>query len=134
MIKCKLLSKSPVSNSLSAEDELSVNLEYKSNLYKNKLPVLVSKVNKEQEKKSVEGKVEDDRRYTIEASIIKVMKSRRTIDYVNLVAEATKLLSTRFQPDPATVKQLHHIRLDHTQQRAAPGYLISLGLNGFHVD
>ena len=35
---------------------------------------------------------------------------------------------------PAAVQQLHHIRLDHAQQRAAPGYLIGLGLNGFHAD
>ena len=56
----------------------------------------MSKAKKETEKKSVEGKVEDDRRYTIEASIVKVMKSRRTIDYVNLVAETTKLLASRF--------------------------------------
>ena len=96
MIKCKLLSKTPMSNSLSAEDVLCVNLDYKSNLYKNKLPILISKNNKEKEKIAVEGKVEDDRRYTIEASVIKVMKSRRTIDYVNLVAESTKILAQRF--------------------------------------
>lgn len=96
MIKCKLIGKTPATNNLSADDELVVNQDYKSNLYKNKLPVLVSKAKKESEKKSVEGKVEDDRRYTIEASIVKVMKSRRTIDYVNLVAETTKLLASRF--------------------------------------
>ena len=96
MIKCKLVGKTPATNNLAADDELVVNQDYKSNLYKNKLPVLVSKAKKESEKKSVEGKVEDDRRYTIEASIVKVMKSRRTIDYVNLVAETTKLLASRF--------------------------------------
>ena len=53
LIKCKLLVKNPVSNSLSAEDELRVNMDYKSNLYKNKLPVLVSKTAKESEKRQV---------------------------------------------------------------------------------
>jgi hypothetical protein len=48
MIKCKMLSKSPQSNSLSPDDELSVNNDYKSNLYKNKLQVMVSRGNKEE--------------------------------------------------------------------------------------
>jgi hypothetical protein len=51
MIKCKLLGKTPSTNNLAADDELSVNHDYKSNLYKNKLPVLVSKAKKESEKK-----------------------------------------------------------------------------------
>jgi hypothetical protein len=48
----------------------------------------------------VQGKVDDDRRYTVEAAIIKVMKARRKIEYVNLVAETTKMLAARFNPDP----------------------------------
>jgi hypothetical protein len=59
-----------------------VNLDYKSNLYKNKLAVLVSKTEKKVEQKAVESKVEDDRRYAIEAIVIKVMKSRRKIEYI----------------------------------------------------
>ena len=51
LIKCKLLVKNPAANNLQAEDELRVNMDYKSNLYKNKLPVLVSKTAKESEKR-----------------------------------------------------------------------------------
>ena len=61
---------------------MRVNLDYKSNLYKNKLAVLVSKTEKKVEQKAVESKVEDDRRYAIEAIVIKVMKSRRKIEYI----------------------------------------------------
>jgi len=67
-------------------------MDYKSNLYKNKLAILVSKTEKKVEQVSVQSKVEDDRRYAIEAIIIKVMKSRRKIEYINLVVEATKML------------------------------------------
>ena len=62
-------------HSFSAEDVIRVNLEYKSNLYRNKIPVLGSKITKEAETTKVQGKVEDDRRYAIEAAIIKVMKT-----------------------------------------------------------
>lgn len=44
LIKQKIISKSPTINSFSAEDQMQVNLEYKSNMYKNKIPVLISKI------------------------------------------------------------------------------------------
>ena len=53
----------------------------------------------------MQGKVEDDRRYTVEAAVIKVMKARRTIEHANLVAETTKLLQNKFKPDPIQIKQ-----------------------------
>lgn len=104
LIKCKLLAKTPTTNSFSAEDEMRVNVDYKSNLFRNKLPVMVSKATKENEAVKVQGKVEDDRRYTIEASIIKVMKARRKIEYVNLVSETSRILSLKFNPEPAQIK------------------------------
>ena len=48
LIKSKLLIKNPSTNSFSAEDEMRVNIDYKSNLYRNKIPVMVSKASKEQ--------------------------------------------------------------------------------------
>lgn len=105
LIKCKLLLKTPQSNSLEPDHQLRVNMDYKSNLYKNKLSVLVSKTEKKSEQTAVQGKVEDDRRYAIEAIVIKVMKSRRKIEYLNLVVEATKMLQSRFNPDPNQLKQ-----------------------------
>jgi len=104
LIKCKLLKKEPATNSLQLEDRLSVNLEYKSNLIRNKIGVLVSKHIKETNNEKVQSKVEDDRRFTIDASIMKVMKSRRKIDYQQLIIETTKLLQARFKPDPMQIK------------------------------
>jgi len=65
---------------------------------------MVSKVIKEADNQRISGKVEDDRRYAVEAAIIKVMKARRTIEHVNLVSETTKLLAAKFKPDPFQVK------------------------------
>jgi len=52
----------------------------------------------------VESKVEDDRRYTIDSQVIKVMKARKRIEYVNLMSETTKFLAQKFSPDPSVVK------------------------------
>jgi cullin 3 len=105
LIKSKLLLKNPSQNSFGLEDKISVNLDYKSSLLRNKISVLVSKNVKEQDNFRVQGKVEDDRRYQIEAAIIKVMKARRQIDNTNLIMETTKHLLIRFKPEPAQIKQ-----------------------------
>lgn len=68
-------------------------------MYRNKIAVLNSKIAKETDTKKVQGKVEDDRRYAIEASIIKVMKARKKIEYTNLMSETTRLLQVRFTPE-----------------------------------
>lgn len=95
---------------------MAVNVEFRSNMYRNKVAVLNSKTQKEQETRKVQGKVEDDRRYAIEAAIIKVMKSRRKIDYNSLMAETTRLLSVRFTPEVQQMK----VRLESLIER---GYI-----------
>ena len=95
---------------------MQVNLEFRSNMYRNKVAVLNSKTQKESDTKKVQGKVEDDRRYAIEAAMIKVMKARRKIEYTNLMSETTRLLQVRFTPEPAQIK----VRLESLIER---GYI-----------
>jgi len=100
LIKCKLLLKNPVQPVLNYDDKLSVNMDFKSSSVRNKISVMVSKNIKESDNSRVQTKVEDDRRYVIDASIMKVMKARRKIDNQNLMIETTKLLQSRFKPEP----------------------------------
>ena len=103
LIKCKLLLKNPVQPVLNYDDKLSVNMDFKSSSVRNKISVMVSKNIKESDNSRVQTKVEDDRRYVIDASIMKVMKARRKIDNQNLMIETTKLLQSRFKPEPNIV-------------------------------
>lgn len=116
LIKQKILIKNPSNPSFSAEDSMQVNLEFRSNMYRNKVAVLNSKAQKETDTKKVQGKVEDDRRYAIEAAMIKVMKARRKIDYTNLMTETTRLLAPRFTPETQQMK----LRLESLIER---GYI-----------
>jgi len=50
-------------------------------------------------------KVEDDRKHMIEATIVKVMKSRRRVTHTDLIAEASRILSGKFNPDPTVIKK-----------------------------
>jgi len=65
---------------------------------------MISNKERQQESFRVAGKVEDDRRYTVEANIIKVMKARKTIEISQLMLEVTKLLSLKFKPDNQQIK------------------------------
>ena len=57
------------------------------------------------EKNDVSEKVDEDRRHMVEASIVKVMKTRRRIDHNTLVVETSKILVTKFNPDPLMIKK-----------------------------
>jgi len=48
--------------------------------------------------------VQEDRRHAIEASIVRVMKTRKTLDHQNLVLEVVSHLSQFFKPDPRQIK------------------------------
>ena len=45
------------------------------------------------EKNDISEKVDEDRRHMVEATIVKVMKTRRKLDHNQLVAETSRILS-----------------------------------------
>ena len=49
--------------------------------------------------------VEEDRRHTLEAAIVRIMKARKMLNHNDLVAEVTRQLSGRFVPPPQFVKK-----------------------------
>lgn len=53
LIKQKILLKEPQVNSFSAEDAMQVNVDFKSNMYRNKIAVLSSKTQKDSDTKKV---------------------------------------------------------------------------------
>ena len=66
---------------------------------------MVSQKAKQNEENDTKNKVEDDRKHMIEAVIVKIMKSRKRLNHNDLIAEATKLLINKFQPDPIIIKK-----------------------------
>ena len=82
------------------DDQFRVNFQYSNNMIRIKVPVVHSKAQKNNENAELANKVEDDRKHMIEATVVKVMKSRRRIDHACLIAECTRILSSKFNPDP----------------------------------
>lgn len=54
---------------------------------------------------SVPVAVEEDRRHLVEASIVRIMKARKSLNHNDLIAEVTRQLSNRFQPPPMFIKK-----------------------------
>jgi cullin 3 len=82
------------------DDTYQVNFKFSNNQIKVKIPVMHSKSAKQNEDADLKSKVEDDRKHMIEATIVKVMKSRRRLSHNDLITEATKILQSKFNPDP----------------------------------
>ncbi|KAH8032127.1 hypothetical protein HPB51_023237 [Rhipicephalus microplus] len=51
------------------------------------------------------ARIDEERKYNIDAAIVKVMKSRRMLSHENLVIEVTELLRARFTPSPGALKK-----------------------------
>lgn len=86
-------------------DVYTINQGFKHNMYKIRVPIAFAKENKNTEKVDISDKVDEDRRHMVEATIVKVMKTRRKIEHNALIAESTRILSQKFNPDPTMIKK-----------------------------
>merc|ERR1739848_915013 len=86
------------------------NEEFRSGKYRVKIPVISSSTagavgGAGGSPSSLRKKIDEDRKPQIEAAIVRVMKSRRVLGHNEVVTEVTKMLSGRFLPSPAMIKQ-----------------------------
>ncbi|KAG9159786.1 hypothetical protein Leryth_007796 [Lithospermum erythrorhizon] len=100
-----VLRKEPMSKDIDENDIFFFNGKFSSKFYKVKIGTVVAQKESEPEKQETRQRVEEDRKPQIEAAIVRVMKSRRTLDHNNVVAEVTKQLQSRFLPNPVVIKK-----------------------------
>lgn len=99
------------------EDVLTLNAAFESKFYRSKVPLIALKsANAAGDGPNAEGSggpakldlpptVEEDRKHLVEAVIVRIMKSRKTLQHNQLIEEVIKHLSQRFQPSPQLIKQ-----------------------------
>lgn len=97
------ISNSEDTKTISPNDEFSVNPDFKSKKHRIKIPNLVLKISGE-ERKDIDKTMEEDRKYSIEAAIVRIMKARREMKHQDLVVETSKQLLQHFNPDPKSIK------------------------------
>ncbi|KAM0029605.1 putative cullin protein, neddylation [Helianthus debilis subsp. tardiflorus] len=98
--KYKILIKEPNTKTVSPTDTFEFNSRFTDKMRRIKIPLPPV-----DEKKKVIEDVDKDRRYAIDASIVRIMKSRKVLEYQQLVMECVGQLRSMFMPDVKAIKK-----------------------------
>ncbi|XP_038877979.1 cullin-1-like [Benincasa hispida] len=98
--KYKILNKEPSTKTISPTDSFTFNSMFTDKMRRIKIPLPPV-----DEKKKVIKDVDKDRRYAIDASIVRIMKSRKVLSHQQLVLECVEQLSRMFKPDFKIIKK-----------------------------
>ncbi|KAE9591090.1 putative cullin protein, neddylation [Lupinus albus] len=98
--KYKVLNKEPNTKTISSTDNFEFNSKFTDKMRRIKIPLPPV-----DEKKKVIEDVDKDRRYAIDASIVRIMKSRKVLTYQQLVMECVEQLGRMFKPDVKAIKK-----------------------------
>jgi cullin 3 len=98
---------------VSEQDGFKVNTEFTHSLSKIKILTISSSLSGSvgssaedaKERVATLEKIAIDRRYQIEASIVRIMKSRKSMQHNLLVTQVVDQLSVRFKPDMLMIKK-----------------------------
>ncbi|KAJ6847812.1 cullin-1-like isoform X2 [Iris pallida] len=98
--KYKILNKEPNNKSITPNDYFEFNSKFTDKMRRIKIPLPPV-----DEKKKVIEDVDKDRRYAIDASIVRIMKSRKVLGHQQLVMECVEQLGRMFKPDFKAIKK-----------------------------
>ncbi|KAF6139115.1 hypothetical protein GIB67_009958 [Kingdonia uniflora] len=98
--KYKILIKEPSTKAISQSDYFEFNSKFTDKMRRIKIPLPPI-----DEKKKVIEDVDKDRRYAIDASIVRIMKSRKVLGHTQLVTECVEQLNRMFKPDFKAIKK-----------------------------
>jgi cullin 1 len=95
-----------------SDDEVDLPLTAILDLYQDysnkKLRININVALKSTEKKELEAthqNVDEERRHLIEAAVIRIMKTKKTLKHGELIVEVMKQLSTRFKAESKSIKK-----------------------------
>jgi cullin 1 len=98
--KYKILNKEPNTRTVTANDYFEFNTKFTDRMRRIRIPLPPV-----DERKRVVEDVDKDRRYAIDASIVRIMKSRKVLGHQQLVMECVEQLSRMFKPDFKAIKK-----------------------------
>lgn len=101
----RILVKHPKTKEIESSHTFFVNDSFSSKLHRVKIQLVAAKGESEPERRETRNKVDEDRKYEIEAAIVRIMKARKTLQHNVLVAECTEQLKARFLPSPVVIKK-----------------------------
>ncbi|KLT38707.1 Cullin-domain-containing protein [Cutaneotrichosporon oleaginosum] len=103
--KYRVLTKTPKGREVNLSDTFAFNDGFTSPLARIKIMQIASKVETPKEREETQEMVDEERKHQVEACIVRIMKSRKTMGHNDLVSEVALQLSTRFQPSTGLIKK-----------------------------
>lgn len=100
--RAPILVKTPKGKSINTGDVFTINDKFSSKKRLVKVPIVTARSSNTVD--IVPEDVESRRKFIIDAAIIRVMKSRKTLEHTNLVVEVTKQVLRHFSPSPNDIK------------------------------
>jgi cullin 1 len=85
-------------------DLFSVNVEFESKSRRINVPNIVMKIS-EKEVEEIDKTLQEDRKHSIEATVVRIMKARKQMGHQQLVLEVSKQLLQHWKPDPKEIKR-----------------------------
>eukprot|EP00736_Rhodelphis_marinus_P010372 Rmarinus@m.27460 len=110
--KKRMILKDPAELPVLESDRFHYNPNFSSHNKRFKLAANTILVESPQNAANTLHHVEDERGPQVEAAIVRIMKSRKTLDHVALVMEVTRTLAPFFIPPPAAIKRRIESLLD----------------------
>ncbi|DBA74791.1 TPA: Cullin-1 [Trebouxia sp. C0005] len=98
--KYKILNKSPASKTVSKTDNFSMNKKFTDRMRRIRVPLPPI-----DERKKVIEDLDKDRRYAVDAAIVRTMKSRKVLQHQQLTMEVVQQLSRMFKADFKLIKK-----------------------------
>lgn len=113
--RTRLLRKSPMSKDIKILDKFSINENFESSSSKVKVLTisLTNKAENDAERKETMNLINNSRKHEVDAAIVRIMKSRKTINHNELITEIIKQLASRFRPSPQFIK----LRIENLLER-----------------
>ena len=95
-INQRILLKEPKTKEIHSTDRFLINDSFTSKLFRVKINPLTAKIENDPERQETRNKVDDDRKHVIDAAIVRIMKTRRTMTHTQLITEVRKSLRLSF--------------------------------------
>ena len=102
--KYRVLTKTPRGKEVEAKDAFSVNIGFHHPKYRIKINQVQAKETR-QENQQTHERVAADRAFETQAAIVRIMKSRKTLDHQKLVVEVINATKSRGTLDLADIKK-----------------------------
>lgn len=121
--KWRVLKKEPMSKDIKPTDNFYFNEDFSSQFLKIKVSVVAggsSRVENSEERRATQERIDSGRALIIEAAIVRIMKSRKTLIHSQLMTETIAQVTLRFKPDVNMIKKRIESLIDRDYLERGP--------------